>query len=183
MQHTLWRKFNGPAPLTPRYDVRTPPYMTAEPVGTATRIDPDTPSFLIMASDGLWDNLSSQQAVDLVGRWLGMNGAREGTSEAAPRYEVLDFSHFRKGLVERRFTETRTTVQDENAGVHLVRNSLGGNHHELIASRLAFGAPFSRRLRDDITVQVISFGHKAAKQWTPTEISQGGAPYIESNVP
>ncbi|KAG7294197.1 hypothetical protein NEMBOFW57_004267 [Staphylotrichum longicolle] len=162
LQQTLWRKFNGPAPLTPRYDVRTPPYMTAEPVVTATRIDPDTPSFLIMASDGLWDNLSNQQAVDLVGKWLRMSGAREGNSEAAPpRYETLDFSHFRKGLVERRFTEARTTVQDENAAVHLVRNSLGGNHHELIASRLAFSAPFSRRLRDDITVQVVFFGHKA----------------------
>lgn len=164
LQQTLWRKFNGPAPLTPRYDIRTPPYMTAEPVVTATRIDPDTPSFLIMASDGLWDNLSNQQAVDLVGKWLRMNGAREENSEAAPpRYETLDFSHFRKGLVERRFTEARTTVQDENAAVHLVRNSLGGNHHELIASRLAFGAPFSRRLRDDITVQVVFFGHRGAK--------------------
>jgi len=47
--------------------------------------------------------------------------------------------------------------------VHLVRNSLGGNHHELIAGRLAFDAPFSRRLRDDITVQVVFFGGKAAK--------------------
>lgn len=48
-------------------------------------------------------------------------------------------------------------MQDENVAVHLVRNSLGGNHHELLAGRLAFSSPFSRNLRDDITVQVIFF--------------------------
>ena len=53
--------------------------------------------------------------------------------------------------------EGRTTIQDDNAAVHLVRNSLGGNHHQLIAARLAVSSPFSRRLRDDTTVQVVFF--------------------------
>lgn len=154
LQNKMKRKFNGPAPLTPRYDVRTPPYLTAEPVVTSTKIDPNKPSFLIMATDGLWDNLSSQQGVELVGKWL--EKATEATREREPTYEHCDFGKFRKGL-SRRFEEGRTTIEDDNAAVHLVRNSLGGNHHELIAGRLAFDPPFSRQIRDDITVQVVFF--------------------------
>ncbi|KAJ5793566.1 Protein phosphatase 2C [Penicillium paradoxum] len=154
LQSDMKRKFNGPAPLTPRYDVRTPPYLTAEPVVTSTKIDPNKPSFLIMASDGLWDNISSKQSVDLVAKWLEL-GKKE-TSKLEPSYEQCDFGKFRKDL-DWRFEEGRTTVEDENAAVHLVRNSLGGNYHELIAGRLAFGPPFSRRIRDDITVQVVFF--------------------------
>ncbi|CAI7648139.1 unnamed protein product [Penicillium bialowiezense] len=153
-QQKMKTHFNGQAPLTPRYDVRTPPYLTAEPVVTSTKIDPSQPSFLIMATDGLWDNLSSQQGVDLVGTWLESPGTQK--SKPDPTYAPFDFGDFRKG-VNWRFVEERTTTQDENAAVHLVRNCLGGNHHELLAGRLAFDSPFSRNVRDDITVQVVFF--------------------------
>ncbi|KAJ5827020.1 hypothetical protein N7447_003783 [Penicillium robsamsonii] len=131
-QKEMKRKFNGPAPLTPRYNVRTPPYLTAEPVVTSTKIDPTKPSFLILATDGLWDYLS--KSTD----------------------RRFDYGRFWDD-VDWKFVEERTTTQDDNAAVHLVRNSLGGSHHELIAGRLAFGPPFSRRVRDDITVQVVFF--------------------------
>jgi pyruvate dehydrogenase phosphatase len=156
LQQDLRRRFYGPAPLTPKFDVRTPPYLTAEPVVTTTKIDPSKPSFLIMATDGLWDTLSSQQAVDLVGKWLESRKARMGNGEPGPKYDQFDFGQFWKG-VNWRFVEGRTTIEDDNAAVHLVRNSLGGNHHELIAGRLAFQSPLSRSLRDDITVQVAFF--------------------------
>ncbi|KAK4102934.1 protein serine/threonine phosphatase 2C [Parathielavia hyrcaniae] len=152
------RRFHGPAPLTPKYDVRTPPFLTAEPVMTATKIDPGNPAFLIMATDGMWDSLSNQQAVDLVGKWLESSGSgKEAMNPVSPR-EQFDFSQLRN-VVNSRFVEGRTTIQDNNAAVHLVRNSLGGNHHELVAARLAFDVPFSRRLRDDITVQVVFFAN------------------------
>ncbi|KAJ5567534.1 protein serine/threonine phosphatase 2C [Penicillium sp. DV-2018c] len=155
-QKDMQRRFYGPAPLVPRYDIRTPPYLTAEPVVTSTEIDTRNPSFLIMATDGLWDMLSSQQAVDLVGKWLEMKAAGKRDSKPEPTYEPFDFGQFWTG-VSWKFVEGRTTVQDDNAAVHLVRNSLGGNHHELIAGRLAFSFPSSRRLRDDTTVQVVFF--------------------------
>lgn len=155
-QRDVQRRFYGPPPLTPKYDIRTPPYLTAEPVVTSTRIDLGNPSFLIMATDGLWDMLSSQQAVDLVGKWLESGAAEKKNSNVVPTYEPFDFGRFWKG-VSWKFVEGRTTVQDDNVAVHLVRNSLGGNHHELIAGRLAFSSPSSRRLRDDTTVQVVFF--------------------------
>lgn len=58
----------------------------------------------------------------------------------------------------------RKTIQDDNAAVHLVRNSLGGNHHELIVGRLAFSFPQSRRLRDDMTLQVVFFNTPGLKR-------------------
>lgn len=156
-QQDVQRRFFGPAPLTPKYDVRTPPYLTAEPVVTSTRIDPTKPSFLIMATDGLWNTLSSQQGVDLVGKWLECQATDRTNNKSEPAYDSFDFGHFWKG-VHWRFVEKRTTIQDDNVAVHLVRNALGGNHHELIAGRLAFSSPFARRVRDDITVQVAFFG-------------------------
>lgn len=155
-QRDVQKRFYGPSPLTPRYPVQTPPYLTAEPVVTSTKIDAGSPSFLIMATDGLWDTLSSQQAVDLVGKWLERGGGEQGNGNSGePTYEPFDFGQF--GSVSWKLVEERTTVQDENVAVHLVRNSLGGNHHELVAGRLACEPPASRRARDDTTVQVVFF--------------------------
>jgi pyruvate dehydrogenase phosphatase len=156
-QRETQKRFYGPSPLTPRYPVQTPPYLTAEPVVTSTKIDAGSPSFLIMATDGLWDTLTNQQAVDLVGKWLEHGGGdQRNGNEGEPAYEPFDFGQFGKG-VSWKFVEERTTVQDENVAVHLVRNSLGGNHHELVAGRLACEPPASRRARDDTTVQVVFF--------------------------
>ncbi|KAI9925918.1 hypothetical protein ASPWEDRAFT_114266 [Aspergillus wentii DTO 134E9] len=156
LQQELKRRFGAPSPLTPRYNVQTPPYLTAEPVVTTTKIDPSRPSFLIMATDGMWDVLSNQQAVDLVGKWVESAAGQKGSSTPEPEYEPFDFGEFRKDE-DWRFKEGKTTVQDDNAAVHLVRNSLGGNHHEMVAGLLALGSPFSRNIRDDMTVQVAFF--------------------------
>lgn len=163
LQKDIRERFHGPALLTPKFNVQTPPYVTAEPVVTTTTIASKEPSFLILATDGMWDTLSNQQAVDLVGGWLesqvtGTRNDKPGTRESKPKptYEPFDFGQFSKG-VNWKFEEERTTTQDDNAAVHLMRNSLGGNHHELIAGRLAASTPFSRDLRDDVTVQVAFF--------------------------
>lgn len=150
------KRLYSPRPLAPKYDIRTPPYITAEPVVTTTKIDPKKPSFLILATDGLWDALTSQQSVDLVTGWLEPRALRDSSCTPEPIHEPFDFDHFWRGA-SWKFVAERTTFQDENVAVHLVRNSLGGNHHELLAGRLAFSSPFSRNLRDDITVQVIFF--------------------------
>nr|POE68848.1 5'-3' exoribonuclease 2 [Quercus suber] len=61
----------GPSPRPDRL-IKTPPYLTAEPEIMETRIDDNEhhPDFLIMASDGLWDNISSEDAVTCVQMWL-----------------------------------------------------------------------------------------------------------------
>ncbi|CAD0098050.1 unnamed protein product [Aureobasidium mustum] len=156
LQKEFVEKFHAPA-LRPSFKVQTPPYVTAGPVVTSTAIDANTPSFLILASDGMWDNLTNQQAVDLVARWLENPSATPADPRPKPLSDALDFGHLSRGVVNPRFEEERTTTQDSNAAVHLVRNSLGGNRDELLAGRLAASAPFSRDIRDDITVQVAFF--------------------------
>ncbi|KAJ9305567.1 hypothetical protein DTO217A2_4966 [Paecilomyces variotii] len=165
IQEEMKRNFYGPAPLTPKYDVRTPPYLTAEPVVTTLKIDPSRASFLIMATDGMWDMMSNHQAVNLIGDWLDTQQAAEEQenkhNQPEPAHEPIigDF-----GRLNEVFVDARKTVQDDNAAVHLVRNSLGGNCHELIAGRLAYSAPHSRYLRDDITVQVVFFNTRNLKR-------------------
>ncbi|CZT08644.1 probable protein phosphatase 2C/pyruvate dehydrogenase (lipoamide) phosphatase [Rhynchosporium agropyri] len=156
LQEDLNRRFYGPSPLSPRYNIETPPYITAEPAVTTTKIDSDRPSFLILATDGMWDSVSNQQAVDLVGTWLESQTKKTRDIKPEPTYGQFDFGEFWKG-VPWKFVEERTTTQDDNVAVHLMRNTLGGNHHELVAGRLAVSAPLSRKLRDDITIQVVFF--------------------------
>ncbi|KAI2465981.1 phosphatase 2C-like domain-containing protein [Annulohypoxylon bovei var. microspora] len=153
LQNDLTRRFGAPLPA--RYNVQTPPYLTAVPDVMSAKIDPDKPAFLIMASDGLWEHLSSVQAAGLMGKWLdSQQGKPQDSTE--PTYEPFDFGQIWNG-VDWKFEKGKATVQDENAAVHLVRNSLGGNHHELLAGRFAFTLPFTRFARDDVTVQVVFF--------------------------
>jgi pyruvate dehydrogenase phosphatase len=164
VQQELQARFGGPGLLNPKYKVQTPPYITAEPVVTSTKVIPGRASVLILATDGLWDMVSSQQASELVGEWLhgqfaGQKKVGPGSGSAGAESgsgEPFDFGHFAKGVTWK-FERERTTVEDENAAVHLMRNAFGGSHCELIAGRLAFEAPHSRRVRDDMTVQVVFF--------------------------
>ncbi|KAF9891055.1 hypothetical protein FE257_004990 [Aspergillus nanangensis] len=151
-QIEVQRRFNGWPPLAPIEVYQTPPYLTAEPVVTSTLIDPGRPSFLIMATAALWSFMSNQQAVDLVARWL-----EGGAEKSKPNYGAFDFGGQMRNIENWDFAEGRTTVQDDNVAVHLMRNCLGGNHHEMVAGRLAFGSPSCERIRDDMTVQVVFF--------------------------
>lgn len=50
--------------------IRTPPYVTAEPVVTTQQIQPEKGDFVVMATDGLWEMLTNEEVVGLVGSWL-----------------------------------------------------------------------------------------------------------------
>ncbi|CAN6991532.1 hypothetical protein Bca4012_047318 [Brassica carinata] len=86
MKHRMWRvkgiiqvtKSIGDAylkraefnrePLMPKYRVAehfTEPILSADPSVTVTRLKPED-EFMILASDGLWEHLSNQEAVDIV---------------------------------------------------------------------------------------------------------------------
>jgi len=54
----------------PSEKVITPPYATAEPVVTTTRIHPEKGDFVVMACDGLWEMLSNEEVVALVAEWM-----------------------------------------------------------------------------------------------------------------
>ena len=56
--------------VEPRDPLISPPYLTALPVVTTTKIEPEHGDFLITISYGLSDHLTNEQAVELVSRWL-----------------------------------------------------------------------------------------------------------------
>ena len=56
----------------PRSNCLTPPYFTAEPEITTTTIRKG--DFVVLASDGLWDCLTNEEVVGLVGGWLETRG-------------------------------------------------------------------------------------------------------------
>ena len=157
LQEQARDRFFGPKLREP---LLTPPYLTAEPVITTTLIQPENGDFLIQGSDGLWDELTSEQAVDLIGRWLK---SHDTTKEATPP----DLSRTGSASVlippntEKRVnpdgkrsygelgrgTEKDYIVKDENAAVHLVRNALGGRDEDRLCGLLTSQPPHSRNMR------------------------------------
>ncbi|CAI4212509.1 unnamed protein product [Parascedosporium putredinis] len=162
----------------------TPPYVTAEPVVTTTQIRPDKGDFLVLATDGLWEMLTNDEVVGLVGRWIETQQAQTASTSQFDSLWARIFgssSSSPKDLpVERGPAPTaddgsktpirlrqwgispddkgRFITKDNNVATHIVRNALGGKNEEQLSALLTLPSPFSRRYRDDLTVQVIFFG-------------------------
>ncbi|KAM7185242.1 Protein phosphatase 2C (PP2C)-like domain containing protein [Rhypophila sp. PSN 637] len=67
LSQKMRQKFYGKSPSD---KVITPPYATAEPVVTTTKIHPEKGDFVVMAVDGLWEMLSNEEVVALVAEWI-----------------------------------------------------------------------------------------------------------------
>ncbi|OCK73247.1 protein serine/threonine phosphatase 2C [Lepidopterella palustris CBS 459.81] len=155
-------KFWGYAP---RPNTLTPPYLTAEPVVTETQVvTGERGDFLILASDGLWDHISSEDAVTCVGLWKESKARGQGKIANDPEREKhqVDSPDDGHWLDEGKYVEFKATpqyfvVEDENAAVHLVRNAFGGSRRRLFCAVMSTLPPLSRNVRDDATVQVIFF--------------------------
>ncbi|KAM0555832.1 hypothetical protein ACHAPJ_006229 [Fusarium lateritium] len=138
--------FYGPRP---RPKAKTQPYMTARPEVTTRKIQ--TEDFVILASDGLWDMMSNDDAVTCVSRWL--------TAKKNGKPEPFKETKF-EGVVEEgwRATPEHFVIEDlDSAAVCLVKNAMGGSRRGLFLGALTTYAPLSRNVRDDMTVQVIFF--------------------------
>ncbi|KAL8704080.1 MAG: hypothetical protein Q9201_002741 [Fulgogasparrea decipioides] len=60
--------------------LKTPPYVTAEPIVTTTKMMPEKGDFVVLATDGLWEMLTNEEVVGLVGRWLEHNPVNSSTA-------------------------------------------------------------------------------------------------------
>ncbi|KAF4449600.1 hypothetical protein F53441_7167 [Fusarium austroafricanum] len=133
----------------PRPKAKTQPYMTARPEVTTRKIQ--TEDFVILASDGLWDMMSNEDAVSCVSRWLiaKKTGKPEPFKETKFEGKLLD------GW---KATPEHQVIEDlDNAAVCLVKNALGGSRRGLFLGAMTTYSPMSRNVRDDMTVQVIFF--------------------------
>lgn len=178
-QEKMKKNFFGRSPS--RF-LKTPPYVTAEPVVTRTKIDPAKGDFVVMATDGLWEMLTNEEVVGLVGQWLETQASTSDASKPAnsgwlqswfsnQKAGALPIEHHDQGdgsgqrapVRQQQWgiptgQEQRFVVEDKNAATHLVRNALGGKDKDMLSALLTLPSPYSRRYRDDLTVQVIFFG-------------------------
>ncbi|KAH0839830.1 phosphatase 2C-like domain-containing protein [Lanmaoa asiatica] len=151
-----------PAPAS----LKTPPYVTATPVVTHRKFSFDDGSedtskrlglrFVVLATDGLWDKLSSEEVVTLVGGHLkGLRGAISKAqlrtlvpiSSGSPTVEGKDKI---RGNVEGSWC-----FGDDDLSVHLIRNAFGGGDVLALRKLMSIPSPFARRYRDDTTVSVV----------------------------
>ncbi|PKI84239.1 [pyruvate dehydrogenase (acetyl-transferring)]-phosphatase [Malassezia vespertilionis] len=173
----------------PPRNLKTPPYVTAEPVVAYRKVtlaqpeahdahhaSPQTAApqrqlrFIIMASDGLWDLMSNQEAVGLVaGHLAGIRGTvraadlqqrcfQPATPAPAPATSERAEDEKPQHPLNKSPNHLQSfTFEDDNLSTHLLRNAFGGAARERVQGLLAIPSPESRRYRDDITVNVILF--------------------------
>ncbi|ELU02670.1 hypothetical protein CAPTEDRAFT_174406 [Capitella teleta] len=128
----------------------TPPYLTVEPEIRFHRLGPRD-KFLVIASDGLWEMLPSEDVVRLVGEYLE---ARD-TENKFHAGSSLSLGNINRSL-KRRQQGLSHNVKDSNAATHLIRHALGFEHR-LVSEMLTFPPYVARNYRDDITITVIFF--------------------------
>ncbi|KIL70258.1 hypothetical protein M378DRAFT_7155 [Amanita muscaria Koide BX008] len=156
---------------------KTPPYVTATPVVSHRELSlPDenesTPKygairFVVLATDGLWDQLTNEEVVALVG------GHFAGLKGAVPRSQLPDLvpvTSGSQGVEGKKKKDMKTqghwAFKDDNLSAHLIRNAFGGGDELHLRKMLSIPAPYSRRYRDDVTVTVVWWEH--GKGDTPT---------------
>ena len=148
--------------------LKTPPYVTAEPVVTTTKIQPDKGDFLVMATDGLWEMLTNEEVVGLVGKWIESQAAEQAPSQFGLVWskifgsssQTLPIEAKQQGGPDGQKTpirlgqwgispdeKDRFVVKDKNVATHLIRNALGGKNEEQVCALLTLVSPFSRRYR------------------------------------
>ncbi|KAB8766448.1 hypothetical protein FH972_026608 [Carpinus fangiana] len=138
----------------------TPPYLTAEPVITSTKVERG--DFLILASDGLWDNMRSEDAVKCVAQWR--EAKRTGKLRQNWQQRAETGSEEKEFVGEWKATSEHFVFEDDNAATCLVKNALGGRRRGLFTGVMSLPSSLSRDARDDITVQVIFFDDEAGSK-------------------
>lgn len=140
----------------------TPPYLDVAPDITHHKLRPQD-RFLILGTDGLWDELRNEEAVRLVGEHLSGIHLQAPVS---PSERQMKLGRMHKLLLKRR--ARASPALDTNAATHLIRHALGtGEYGELcqerLASMLALPEELARMYRDDITATVVYLNSDLAR--------------------
>ncbi|WVO16054.1 hypothetical protein L204_103719 [Cryptococcus depauperatus] len=146
----------------------TPPYVTAKPEVAYRKLHSKSGEelkFIIMATDGLWDRLTSEEATLLVASYLAHSSHPPVYKTSLPKLFPLSspLPLFQRLYPAQNYPqpegETWVYEDDSNAATHLIRNSLAGGNLDLRAKLLSLTGKVSRWMRDDVTVTVIFFGN------------------------
>lgn len=131
---------------------RSPPYLTANPDVVHHRLTTGD-RFMIIASDGLWETMTNEQAVEIIGDHMLGKESRNRSLQAS--YGMLTLGEIAYILRERQ-RGLAHQLTDENGATHLIRHALGFEHRK-VSEMLTFPPAVARCYRDDITVTVVYF--------------------------
>jgi len=192
MKHRLWRvkgviqvtrsigdaylkraEFNR-EPLLPKFRLPehfTKPILSADPSVTITRLSPQD-EFIILASDGLWEHLSNQEAVDIV-----HNSPRQVSSMPNPYTNTLHTST----MHTKNYSLILIPSQSQGIARRLLKAALkeAAKKREMRYSDLTEIHPGVRRhFHDDITVIVVYLNPHPVKtnSWASPLSIRGGYP-------
>lgn len=127
---------------TPFSGSLTPPYLTAEPELTSIQLKPSY-KFLILATDGLWDMLDNQKAVEFV---------KDNIQRHSPDVNITCKEKMDAENLVKKYPHDLT-----NCASMLIREALGGEDNVSVCTSLSIPFPETRNYRDDITVIVVHF--------------------------
>ncbi|KAG6879011.1 hypothetical protein C0992_005901 [Termitomyces sp. T32_za158] len=159
IQRRLHKDFMGEPPI--ESSLKTP--ITAEP--SVVTIDVKPGDFLVLGTSGLWNSLTNEEVVGLVGLWLNRNMISAGNDTPLVQYQDVvmpsdlptSVGADNTTMYQRWGVKKRFICVDNNAAQHLSRNALGGADVSWTAALLAHVPPLSSKLRDDVTVTVVLF--------------------------
>ncbi|XP_060076390.1 pyruvate dehydrogenase [acetyl-transferring]-phosphatase 1, mitochondrial-like [Ylistrum balloti] len=141
--------------LIPR-GYQTPPYVTAEPEVIHHTLTPKD-KFLIIASDGLWEQMPAEKVVQLVG---GHNVGHQVpvNFQPSPNMTLKDINE----ALKKRQDDLKQKPQDDNVCSYLLRHALGPEHQR-ISETLSLAPGYARFYRDDISIIVVHFDSEYIK--------------------
>ena len=132
----------------------TPPYLINKPQVIHHELTPKD-RFLVLATDGLWEQIDNEQVVRLVADYI------EG-KETAAHFRLPDkpmkLSQVNELLQKRKSGLANKNV-DDNVATHLLRYALGSEHRK-VSEMLTLPPEVVRYYRDDITATVIFFDNE-----------------------
>jgi len=130
----------------------TPPYLTAQPEVSHHALRSND-RFMVIATDGLWDMMSSQEVVAIVGDH--MVGKQSRSQNVKGAYETMTLGEIAQILHERQRGLAHEST-DNNGATHLMRHALGFEHRK-VSEMLTLPPAVARHYRDDMTVIIVYF--------------------------
>ncbi|KAI6130318.1 phosphatase 2C-like domain-containing protein [Pisolithus croceorrhizus] len=185
----------------PPTSFKTPPYVTATPVVTHRALSftemangfaqpkSSAPRFIVLATDGLWDRLTSEEVVSLVG------GALQGLTGTVSRSELCTLAPTSSGSVstvegkgqrlkdDDHVQANSWSFGDDNLGVHLIRNAFGGGDQHALRRLMSIPYPHARRYRDDTTVTVVVWKDEDGAEDVVTASAKPGEEALNDSKP
>ncbi|CCG84734.1 protein of unknown function [Taphrina deformans PYCC 5710] len=156
----------------------SPPYVTARPEVTSTKINLDEQGFMVMGSDGLYEMLTNEEITELVVGWKQKFDPKASASSWLPAFlgspsppKIINEDDARSGQKKPHVKSKKQFVyEDDNIATHIIRNALGGGDTNRLYGLLSLPYPLSRSYRDDISVTVVFFGHDTDRRSEATPI-------------